>query len=104
MKVWWIKNKKVGVGEYNGTSVTKFTAGKTLRIHYTKKSNSISAIPSIYHEGVVAKVLEGLLVRQKDYQGAQYYANKWADAIRRGKQEANMGKDGSAIEVLRYDF
>ena len=104
MKVWWMNDNKLGVGDYDNSNVTKLADGETVRIHFTKKDTDITNIPDDYHEGIIGRVIEKLAARSGDYQKAQYYANEWQNAVRQGKYEANRGKDGSAVDVLRYDY
>ncbi len=104
MKVWWIDKNKLGIGSYDGTNVTKLDSAKTVRIHFTKKETSITDLPADYHEGVVARVIEKLAVKGDDFNKAQYYNSQWTNAVSQGKKEAHMGKDGSSINVMRYDY
>jgi len=104
MKVWWMNDDKLGVGDYDGVNVNKLDSGKTIRIHFTKKDTVLVNIPVDYHEGIISRVIEKLAVRSDNYNKAQYYSTQWQKAVREGKIEANRGKDGSVINIKRHDY
>jgi len=105
MKVWWIRDNKLGVASLSGSTFsTLSTAGDTLRIYYSKTVTDINDVPIVYHDGIIGRVLEKLTAEGKDYQGTQYYMSQWADALRKGKIEANTGKDGAHYEIKGYEY
>ena len=105
MKVWWLRDDKLAVAELSGSTFTTLsTAGDTIRIYYSKSTESIADIPSQYHEGIVGKVVERLATAKQDYNTAGYYKMEYQDAIKKAKVESNTAKTGSAFEIRGYDF
>jgi len=112
-KVWWIKDSKLGVANWDDVEkkiVTFDEDDKQIRIHISRRATLLTAmsdipeIPSRFHDGLVAKVIEKLSVKLGNMGPVQYWRSEWNQAVIRGKRYANKDRDGSSYAIKQVDY
>jgi|TARA_R100000789_G_C2940335_1_gene131880 hypothetical protein len=112
-KVWWIKNNKLGVAYWDDVENKIATINeddKQIRVHLSRRPITLSAmsdipeIPSRFHDGLVARVIEKLSVKSGNMAPIQYWRSEWDQAVMRGKKYVNKSRDGSSYAIKQVDY
>ena len=125
-EVYWIERDKIAIATLDRTATSisnEFTGpvvGKTVTIFAIKHdsdfhtTDSVSgkigptespSIPSEYHTALTYRVLSTLYSQNpQTIQVAQYWDQKFHEAILHAKKEANTGRDGAAPKIKPAEY
>ena len=125
-EVYWIERDKIAIATLDRTATsianefTGPTGSKTVTVFAIKSDNDFGdtdstagkigptespSIPSEYHEPLTYRVLSKLYAQNpQTIQVAQYWDQRFHEALLHAKKEANIGRDGSTPKIKPMEY
>ena len=124
-KEWWTERDSIGLAMRSDTDASadyiSIDEAKTVTVHVVKHDENFVAsgsgidmtsgsdgtplIPAEFHDALANyAIARGYELNPQTLQSAQYFEQKWKEAIREGKKYANQDRDGSPYHIRQYDY
>lgn len=68
---------------------------------YSEPYDNEMPLSIVYHQGIVARVLQEIKELMGDYQGAMYFSSKWREYVRKAKIDSRSGLDMHYNTIVR---
>jgi hypothetical protein len=106
-KVWWTERDSIGLAMRSETDASadyiSIDEAKTVTVHVVKHDENFVASGTGIALANYA-IARGYELNPQTLQSAQYFEQKWKEAIREGKKYANQDRDGSPYHIRQYDY